>query len=377
MIEFDVKVQGQKVSCTKLKGELVSGLRGVKVHFTWGAEWQRLRRIAVFRAGSISRNVMDLENECEIPWEVLREPGYELMIGIQGTNEEGTAVTPTLEAEMGEILRGAEPSKDPTADPSLPAWKWLQNLVEKTVEKISQLLQSGKEEFDQVAEDGRAEIDAIAKQMQDMIDNGQLIVQPGEDGQVRIALQNHLNDKNNPHGVKPAQIGAMATTGGKFTGMVMLNGVRLTKERDYGIEVPNFMEEGRVFLVEDLVNDEIVEYGRANKWNYLKLADGTAACWKTVTDTVYKSDWVRNTDVPVTLYWTSNRKIEFAYPFSFVERPSEFMTIANCSSWDVIDYVSVINPKADKTNSYRMTAYKQPSMDLELTLSMLVVGRWK
>jgi hypothetical protein len=292
MIEFAVSVQGQRITCEKLRGELVSGLRGVKVHFTWSSEWQQLRRVAVFRAGSISRNVMDLENECEIPWEVLVESGPVLMIGIEGTNEEGTMVTPTLEAEMGEILQGANPSKDPTADPSLPIWKWAQKLIEKTVEKITQLLKGGQEEIDQTVADGREQINAIAKQIQDMIDNGHLVVQTGEDGQARIAIANHLNDKNNPHRVNPGQIGAMAIAGGKFTGMVTLNGLCLTKGRDYGFEVPEDLTEGQVFLMEDPANDYIVEMGvTVEGWYYRKWNNGMVECWKTTEQTIRVADW--------------------------------------------------------------------------------------
>lgn len=377
MIEFAVSVQGQHITCEKVRGELVSGLVGVKVHFTWSGEWQQLRRIAVFRAGSMSRNVMDLENECEIPWEVLVEPGPMLMIGIQGTDETGCVVTPTLEVEMGEIQQGANPSKDPTADPTLPAWKWLQNLLEKTVEKITQLLKGGQEEIDQVVADGRAEIDALADQMQGMIDDGKFVVQPGEDGACRKVVQAHLNDKDNPHGVKPAQIGAMATAGGKFTGLVMLNGLRLTKDVDYGMELLDFMEEGRVFLVEDPVDDRIVEYGRANKWYYLKLADGTALCWKTVTSNVPRSAWNANGAMPISFYWTSGMKIEFPYPFPFTTHPAEFLGITNGTNWDQITYTSMTNQQVDKSDSYRLVAYKLPDTNLDITLSLLAVGRWK
>lgn len=292
MIEFAVTVQGQKITCTKIRGELVSGLVGVNVHFTWSGEWQQLRRVAVFRAGGISRNVMDLENQCVIPWEVLVEPGQALMVGIQGTNEEGTAVTPTLEAEMGEILQGANPSDDPTADQPLPMWKWLKNLVEKTVEKIDQLLHGGKEEIDRVAADGRAEIDAIAAQLNGMIQDGNVIVQPAQDGEARTAIQNHTNDKNNPHGVKPAQIGAMAISGGTFTGPVMVNGLRLTREKDYGLEVPENLDEGQVFLMEDPADDYILEQGvTEGGWYYRKWNSGIVVCWKTAEQTIRVADW--------------------------------------------------------------------------------------
>ena len=136
MIEFAVTVQGQRITCTKVKGELVSGAKGAKVKFTWSEEWQQLQRIGVFRAGSVARDVMDLQDECVIPWEVLVQPGQVLMIGVQGVNEEGTAVTPTLEAEMDEILQGADPSNDPSTEPSLPIWQWVKNLLEQVARLI-------------------------------------------------------------------------------------------------------------------------------------------------------------------------------------------------------------------------------------------------
>ena len=377
MIEFAVSVQRQRITCEKVRGELVSGLQGVKVRFTWSGEWRQLRRIAVFRAGSMSRNVMDLENECEIPWEVLAEPGHMLMIGIQGTNEEGTAVTPTLEAEMGEIQQGANPSDDPTADPTMPAWKWLEGLINKAISGIENLLKSGREEIDQTVADGKSEIDAIAKQMQEMIDNGNIVVQPGEDGQARAGLRNHIDDKNNPHGVKPAQIGAMATTGGVFTGMVTLNGMRVTKNKDYGLEPPEDMEEGRVFLLEDPTDDRIVEYGRTDGWQYWKLQDGTAVCWKTVSQTVVKTVWKKNANDPAGSYWTSGMTLQFAYPFGFAEHPAEYTTIANASTWDAISCIARTNGAADKTDSYRLVTGKLPTVDLNVTVAMLAVGRWK
>ena len=189
MIEFAVTVQGQRISCTKVKGELVSGAIGAKVRFTWSEEWQQLQRIGVFRAGSIARDVMDLQDECVIPWEVLVQPGQVLMIGVQGVNEEGTAVTPTLEAEMDEILRGADPSDDPSTEPSLPIWKWVKNLLEQVVKKVTKFMG-----------DSDAALDAIIEMQEELL-NGFGTLSAAD-------LQQHIENNSNPHGVTPAQIGA-------------------------------------------------------------------------------------------------------------------------------------------------------------------------
>ena len=186
MIEFAVSVQGQKVTCTKEKGELVSGAKGVKVRFTWSEEWQQLQKIGVFRTGSIARDVMDLQEECVIPWEVLTEPGQVLMIGIQGINEDGTAVTPTLMAEMDEIKQGADPSDDPTTDPTLPIWQWVKNLLEQVIQKFTNYFQRIEtlEDKVNVNEDEIAELQEL-KPVKTV--NG---LEPDANGNVAIAADN-------------------------------------------------------------------------------------------------------------------------------------------------------------------------------------------
>lgn len=380
MIEFAVSVQGQRVTCEKLRGELVSGLQGVKVHFTWSSEWQQLRRIGIFRAGSVSRNVMDLESQCVIPWEVLTEPGAVLMIGVQGTDESGTVVTPTLEAEMDEIQQGANPSKDPTADPQLPIWKWVQQLIEKTVDSITQLLKGGQEEIDQVVADGKEDINAITKQLENMIRDGNVVVQPAEDLQARTDIQNHLNDKNNPHGVTNEKIGAMPVTGGKFTGTVTTKGLRLSKDEDYGTEPPDRMEEGKLFLQELPVDDYLLEEGIKNGWYYCKRANGYAECYRTVTATVAKEEWKDSgmmSFLGYGLYWTRDRRIELEYPFVFAEHPIENADMSNGTVWFPIEKIRTTAMQTDKTDSYRLCTYKQPDQDMQITLSIRAVGRWK
>lgn len=379
MIEFAVSVQGQRITCEKIRGELVSGLRGVKVHFTWSGEWQQLRRVAVFRAGSVSRNVMDLESQCVIPWEVLTEPGTVLMIGVQGTDETGTVVTPTLEAEMGEIQQGANPSKDPTADPSLPIWKWAQKLIEKTVEKITQLLKGGQEEIDQVVAAGKEDIDAITKQLEGMIQDGNIVVQPAEDGQARTAIQNHVNNKDNPHGITADKLGAMPLSGGRFTGPVTTKGLRLTQDEDYGTEPPDTMEAGQLFLQELPVDDCLLEEGYKDGWYYEKRANGKAECYMTETATVRTTDWAGEAGLlSYGLFWLDiNKAIKRKYPFAFMDGFWEDVQMGNGSDWFPIQLIRTTNGLTTHTDTYRFLTYKKPEKDMVITLTFRAVGRWK
>lgn len=47
-------------------------------------------------------------------------------------------------------------------------------------------------------------------------------------------LDNHIEDKNNPHGVTAEQAGALPITGGIMEGAITLNGIVLTEGIDYG-----------------------------------------------------------------------------------------------------------------------------------------------
>lgn len=241
MIEFAVTVQGQRISCTKVKGELVSGTIGAKVRFTWSEEWQQLQRIGVFRAGSIARDVMDLQDECVIPWEVLAQPGQVLMIGVQGVNEEGTAVTPTLEAEMGEILRGADPSDDPSTEPTLPIWQWVKNLLKQVARLMEHSVLFTKQDLtpseqaqarDNIGAadsafvgDSAAALDAIIE-MQEALLNASG-TKPDDYG-TPYAVE-YIKQKLTEIAKAQARdnIGAMATSGGTMSGAINMGGNRI------------------------------------------------------------------------------------------------------------------------------------------------------
>lgn len=82
------------------------------VRFEFSADWDGMKRTAVFRAGEESRSVLlDGSGECSIPWEMLEDPGVRLYAGVYGTRG-GDVVLPTVWTDLGMILTGAAPGED-------------------------------------------------------------------------------------------------------------------------------------------------------------------------------------------------------------------------------------------------------------------------
>ena len=103
---------------------LTCGMVGATVEFAFSGDvWAALRKIAVFRAGSVQRSVEQADwtgSVCTIPWECLAYAGERLLVGIYGMDNSGEIVVPTIYADCGWIQPGADPSADPAAEPTAP-----------------------------------------------------------------------------------------------------------------------------------------------------------------------------------------------------------------------------------------------------------------
>lgn len=108
-----------KLTVQKLEQVTSGSVNIYRVRFEFSTGWDRFEKIAVFRAGSISRSVvLDDTCTCFIPWEVLTTPGKHLMAGVYGTRN-GDTVLPTVWANLGAIQQGATLGEDahpPTPD---------------------------------------------------------------------------------------------------------------------------------------------------------------------------------------------------------------------------------------------------------------------
>lgn len=127
MKEINLRVTGNQIEVAEHPEIITSGTVGLPVRFLFDSQWDGLRKVAVFRAGEVCRDVLEPADGTIVPWEVLEKPNVWLRIGVYGTNKDGTVVVPTLWANVGVVHNGADPSGDPSADPTVPVWQEILN----------------------------------------------------------------------------------------------------------------------------------------------------------------------------------------------------------------------------------------------------------
>ena len=120
-------------SCAVIRkqGILTSGMVGATAEFRFSEEWEGLSKTVVFRGGSVTKDILDVNTMAAIPHEVLKAPGVPLEIGVYGINADGTVVIPTVWAKTGIIKPGVNPSGDESTDPTLPVWAQLEAALKK------------------------------------------------------------------------------------------------------------------------------------------------------------------------------------------------------------------------------------------------------
>lgn len=117
------KIQvGGTCACAYEKKTIRAGMVGVTVSFAFDEYWNGLDKIAVYRCGGVVRDEYLEGDTGTIPAEVLTKSGFDLEIGVYGTDAEKQIAIPTCWANLGVVRPGADPSGDPAADPSLPIW---------------------------------------------------------------------------------------------------------------------------------------------------------------------------------------------------------------------------------------------------------------
>ena len=97
---------------------ITAGTVGAQVVLHFDPAWDGYQKTLVWRGSGLT--VDDTACTGRIPQEVLTQPHSQLLLGVYGVKED--KVLPTVWAELGEILPGADPSGDESADPSLPVW---------------------------------------------------------------------------------------------------------------------------------------------------------------------------------------------------------------------------------------------------------------
>lgn len=131
MILATIRVEGVRAIPVVVK-HVPKGIKKAKVRFEYADPmWDGLSKTVVFRAGDVTKDVLNAGELVEIPPEVVEEIGAILLVGVYG---EGI---PTLWADLGRIRDATDPSGDESTDPSLPVWEQLQNQIDDLKENGS------------------------------------------------------------------------------------------------------------------------------------------------------------------------------------------------------------------------------------------------
>lgn len=151
---FTLRAQRGKLSVTRQE-TLISGSSHVySVQFKFSKDWQGMAKTVVFRTpdGAISQ-LLDPSGLCQIPWEVLKKHGVNLMCGVYG-QKAGALILPTVWANLGPIEEGSK-STDPDVPPTPSQWdQVLQALTGKgdnvVIDGNDLVLRSGEDELSRV-----------------------------------------------------------------------------------------------------------------------------------------------------------------------------------------------------------------------------------
>lgn len=194
--------------------QFTSGRVGARIKFSFSSEWAGLSKTAVFTNGDTTIDVLNVADEITIPHEVLAISGKKLKVGVYGytagDNGNIEIAIPTVYAELGKVVKGADPSGDVSIDPTLPVWAQTQALIGNlndltteaknnlvaaineaaqtgggggsTVELDATLTQSGK------AADAKATGDEIRSLSEEKVNRSALSLGFGTDGKLYIMV---------------------------------------------------------------------------------------------------------------------------------------------------------------------------------------------
>ena len=106
----------QKLKFQTLPDIASGGVNEVKIDFLFCDKWNNLTKTAVFyqTEDAVYHQLLDEDNSCFVPWEVLRNPGF-FYIGVFGSNEEKTR---TSEIARCVIKQGAITEETAVPKPS-------------------------------------------------------------------------------------------------------------------------------------------------------------------------------------------------------------------------------------------------------------------
>lgn len=167
-------------ACVKRRKPIPRGLVGgtVRIHYA-DPIWNDLNKTVVFR-GADTRDVLNVTDTVQIPWETVAKAGRVLYIGFYGSNADGTVVVPTIWTELGMIQGAADPSGDISAEPTQDVWEQMQAMIGDLGKLDTQSKASIVDAVNETLAKADADLDAVKSV------NG---IAPDENGNVQVDAQ--------------------------------------------------------------------------------------------------------------------------------------------------------------------------------------------
>ena len=153
-----IKVSGATASAERLS-KITAGMVGVTVRMQYADIWDGLHKTVVFRAGTVTKDVITDDEVVTVPKEVVAKKNVPLTIGVYGVDADGCIVIPTMLAELGTVRVGANPSGDTTTTPTLPLCSQVQQLMTDLAEQSA----GSAKDAQAAAEQSAASRDAAAE----------------------------------------------------------------------------------------------------------------------------------------------------------------------------------------------------------------------
>ena len=118
MNNIHVKICGTS-AVANYDGKLTSGMVGLPVSIEYDETWNGLYKTASFRVGKFVRSRENIGTATTVPWEVMRNSGKPLEVGIEGKDEDGNIVIPTIWASISMVYDGATASIPAAPNPDI------------------------------------------------------------------------------------------------------------------------------------------------------------------------------------------------------------------------------------------------------------------
>lgn len=118
MNNIHVKICGTS-AVANYDGKLTSGMVGLPVSIEYDDSWNSLYKTASFRVGKFVRSRENIGTATTVPWEVMRNSGKPLELGIEGRDENGNIVIPTVWASVSMVYEGANESIPAAPNPEV------------------------------------------------------------------------------------------------------------------------------------------------------------------------------------------------------------------------------------------------------------------